>query len=355
MKHEHTVSLAAHTTFRLGGTAKDFYIAQSLEDLREIKADMGRRRLKNSPFIVLGGGSNMLVGNDVTVPIIKNELYGIKHVPVDWNTVEIQAASGESWDAVVALATDKGLYGLEVLSGIPGTVGAAPVQNIGAYGSEVRETIQSVEVFDMATGELRTLTNEECAFAYRDSMFKRPENKSLIITKVIFHVTKNGRVNIGYKDLKEYFKDRMSSTVTPQEVRKAVLEIRAAKLPNIAEIGTAGSFFKNPFISRDHYETLLKEYPKMPGFIEGTPGHERVKIPLAWILDNVCGLKGWKNEAGTVGLYEKQPLAIVHFGGGTAEHVADVAWHVADQVYKKTKIKIEWEVEAVGLDTQKAY
>lgn len=342
--------MAAHTTFRLGGVVKDFYRAQTVDDLREIRADMGRRRIKNIPFIVLGGGSNMLVGDAVHSPIIKNEMYGIKYAPVDWNTVEIQAASGESWDRVVALATEKGLYGLEVLSGIPGTVGAAPVQNIGAYGSEVRETIQSVEVFDMQTGELKTFTQEECAFVYRDSVFKKPEYKHLIITKVIFHVTKNGRVNIGYKDLKEYFKDRMSSTVTPQEVRKAVLEIRAAKLPDIEQLGTAGSFFKNPFITRDHYETLIKEYPKMPGFIEGTPGHERVKIPLAWVLDNVCGLKGWKNEAGTVGLYEKQPLALVHFGGGTAQQVVEVAQFVASQVYKKTKIKIEWEVEAIGIE-----
>lgn len=185
----------------------------------------------------------------------------------------------------------------------------------------------------------------DCQFGYRDSIFKRAENKHLVITKVGFVLEKQGRVNIGYKDLKERFKDKYSKDVSVEEVRQAVLEIRAAKLPDVKKLGTAGSFFKNPVISKYKHEKLVEEFPGMPGFAEG---EGFVKVPLAWILDKVCNLKGWKHASGKVGAYETQPIALVNLGGATFAEVAEAAAHIAEQVKQKTGIDIEWEVQKLG-------
>jgi len=345
------IALAGLTTFRVGGVASYFCEVRTPAELAEAsKMFLKNRKIHNS-FFVLGEGSNTLASDDGYAGLaIRMCIKGVKWKEVVDATacdkVEVVAGAGEHWDDVVALTVGKGYYGLENLSGIPGTVGASPVQNIGAYGAEVKDTISFVEAFHFETGETRTFTPEECCFGYRNSFFKSVEGKLWVIMKVGFLLDKKGRVNIGYKDLKARFAERYSSQVSLAEVREAVLEIRKQKLPDIAVLGTAGSFFKNPVIRAELYKELQEEYPAIPGFVEGDG---RVKVPLAWILDNVCGLKGWKSANGRVGLYEKQPLALVNFGAATAAEVANAAQMVVVAVKDKTGIDIEWEVQRLGI------
>jgi UDP-N-acetylmuramate dehydrogenase len=338
MQLQSNVKIAPYTTFKIGGEAYYFAIVRTIEDLKEVADFLNKSKL---PFFCLGEGSNTLAADEgFHGLVIKNEILGVKIKDLDYRTVEIVAGAGENWDSLVKTSVARNLYGLENLSWIPGTVGAAPVQNIGAYGAEVKDSITSVEVFDLHSGEIKTLSNDECEFSYRDSFFKRPENKSLIITKVTFHLAKEGRVNIGYKDLKERFKEVYSSAVSVSDVRNAVIEIRQKKLPDWKIIGTAGSFFKNPIIDEKHFETLKKEYPEMPSFSEP---NGKIKIPLAWIIDKVCNFKGV--QEGNVGTYITQPLALVNYGGGTFLQIESLAKKIENLVFEKTKIKIEREVQ----------
>ncbi|MEK7645438.1 MAG: UDP-N-acetylmuramate dehydrogenase [Patescibacteria group bacterium] len=344
------VPLSSLTTFRVGGDAAYFCEVRTPVELAEASALFVKNRQTYGSFFILGEGSNTLALDGGYAGLaVRVLIKGVKWKEIvdaaACDKVEVVSGGGEHWDDLVGLTVGKGYYGLENLSGIPGTVGAAPVQNIGAYGAEVKDCISFVEAFHFETGETRMFTPEECCFGYRDSFFKSVEGRLWVITKVGFLLDKKGRVNIGYKDLKTRFTERYSSQVSLAEVRDAVLEIRKQKLPDISLLGTAGSFFKNPIIRAELYKELQEEYPAMPGFVESDG---RVKVPLAWVLDNVCGLKGWKNANGRVGLYEKQPLALVNFGGATAAEVADAAEMVALAVKEKTGIEIEWEVQKLG-------
>jgi UDP-N-acetylmuramate dehydrogenase len=272
--------------------------------------------------------------------------------------IRVTAGAGENWDDFVATCVERGLYGLENLSGIPGTVGAAPVQNIGAYGSEVSQTIDSVRVLDTqaASGlseRFFDFPNANCHFGYRDSIFKHEKNVDgtarYIIVSVTFHLKKNAPLNISYKDLQEYDLDSVA------HVRAAILTIRAAKLPNIRTVGTAGSFFKNPIISVEHFNKLKEKYadiPSYPAGVENDSTHTSlVKVPLAWILDHVCGYKGM--QRGNIGTYGNQALVIVNrFSAtgipATAFEIKKLAVEMVAAVKEKTDIDIEPEVQYVG-------
>ncbi|MDO8483117.1 MAG: UDP-N-acetylmuramate dehydrogenase [bacterium] len=341
---EEHIPLSEHTTFKIGGNARYFFRAKTLEEVREA---LGFARENALPFFVLGGGSNLLVGeNGFSGVIIKNEISGLSFKE-DSGDVLVTAGSGENWDNFVSGCVSRGLYGLENLSGIPGTVGAAPVQNIGAYGVEAKDSVVSVEVLEAKTGAVRNFTTAECTFAYRDSFFKTVEGKSYIITGVTFRLKKEGTLNVGYKDLKNYF-SKADVSPTLQSVREAVLEIRGKKFPDLKTTGTAGSFFKNPVIPLEQYETLKKQYPDLPFFLMSNVNGQMstVKLPLAWILDNVLHLKGFMT--GSVGLHEAQPLVIVHTGGGKAEDVRRLAEGVAGKIKDATGIEVSWEVEYLG-------
>jgi UDP-N-acetylmuramate dehydrogenase len=289
--------------------------------------------------------------------VIKNEIIGITfHTEINSVTV----GAGENWDAFVATMVSGGYAGFENLSYIPGTVGAAPVQNIGAYGAEVKDMIISVEALDVSKNMVVQFLAKDCCFGYRDSVFKQNPGK-YIITNVTFKLVKaqitGGGVNIAYKDLANYFNNKNMSVadgktatqLTPADVRKAVIEIRKNKLPDWTKIGTAGSFFKNPVINRDHFEMLKKKYPDLPSF--ETRNSESVKIPLAWILDNVCGYKGRK-YTGAVGVYQNQALVLVNDymtdPSAKAVDIKKLADDIIETVAKKTDIHIEPEVQYIG-------
>ncbi len=272
--------------------------------------------------------------------------------------IRVTAGAGENWDDFVATCVERGLYGLENLSGIPGTVGAAPVQNIGAYGSEVSQTIYSVRVLDTLVMKCTDLNRDGCHFAYRDSIFKHEKNADglarYVIISVTFNLKKNALLNISYRDVQEYFlkdKNKRSTAIEPRlaDVRNAILAIRSAKLPDIRIIGTAGSFFKNPIISREHFDKLKEKYPDIPSY---PVNNVLVKVPLAWILDHICSFKGV--QKGSVGTYGNQALVIVnHFSnpdhaGATAEEIKKLAVEMATVVKEKTNIDIEPEVQYVG-------
>ena len=333
---EENIPLSNLTTFKIGGPARFFFHAKSLED---IKKALLFAEEKVVPFFVLGGGSNILASDEgFKGVIIKNELRGIEFKDLG-DEVEVTAAAGEPWDDFVERVVKKGLYGLENLSGIPGTVGATPVQNIGAYGVEVGNLISSVEVWDSQTGSLKAFSKDDCCFAYRDSFFKTALGKNYVVIRVSFLLKKNGTLNIGYKDLKNHF-EKTGKKSELLSVREAVLQIRRGKFPDLTTTGTAGSFFKNPIISEALWNELKEKFPDLPSF---KVSDGKVKIPLAWILDNVLYYRGLMT--GRVGLYEAQPLVLINSGGGKAADVLQLAEDVTLKVKDKTGISLHWEVE----------
>lgn len=255
---------------------------------------------------------------------------------------EVIAEAGEQWDALVAFAVERGLVGLENMSLIPGTVGGAVIGNIGAYGTEVKDSLAWAETIDRRDGTSHRLTNRECQFTYRQSFFKTAEGRHHIVLRAAFALSRTGALNTRYHDLREYFAAHGITAPTLADMRAAVISIRQRKLPDPARVGTAGSFFKNPVLPRAQFEALAVQYPGLPGYDDGP---DRVKAPLGWILDKVCGLKGARR--GPVGTHPEQALCLIN-DGGTASEVAAFAEEIARQVRDKTGLVIEWEVERVG-------
>lgn len=349
--HEN-VGLKKYTTFRTGGTARFFAVATTIDDIREAVLFAEKNSV---PMLVLGGGSNILVSDEgFNGLVVKIEIKGVV-----WNVsgadAEVTVGAGENWDDFVTACVSRELYGLENLSYIPGTVGAAPIQNIGAYGVEVKDFIESVTVFDTKNKEVTTLTNVDCAFAYRDSLFKKLEGKHLIVAEVVFSLKKQATLNTSYKDIVEYAKNNKVGEFSLAALREAIIDIRKNKLPDWHVLGTAGSFFKNPIISKEQYDELLKKYPHLPGFPVSDPSNFklstfnlklRIKVSLAWIIDNICGFRG--KRVGDVGTYRNQALVLVNYGEATTVEVMNFAQTIINDVKEKTGIVIEPEVQMVG-------
>lgn len=331
--------LSRHTTLRTGGPARYFIEAANIGEIHEA---LGFARQKALSIFVLGGGSNVLV-NDAGFAgvVIQLTTRGLAARDVSPNTTEVVAEAGEEWDALVAFAVERELPGLENMSLIPGTVGAAVIGNIGAYGTEVKDSLAWAETIDRRDGTNRRLTNRECQFAYRHSFFKTAEGRHHVVLRAAFALPRSGALTIRYHDLREYFAAHDITAPTLADVRAAVMSIRRRKLPDPLRVGTAGSFFKNPVMPRTQFEALAARYPGLPGY-DDSPG--RVKAPLGWILDRICGLKGARH--GPVGTHPEQALCLIN-EGGTASEVAAFAEEIARQVRDKTGLVIEWEVERI--------
>lgn len=341
MKIFENVSLKELTTFRVGGRARYFCAVKNLEEVALATIFAKKNKL---PIFVLGGGSNILIaGAGFAGLVLKMDILGVEFVEQAGGKVEVIAGAGENWDDLVHLAVEKKLHGLENLSLIPGSVGAAPVQNIGAYGAEAANVISFVEVFDRRVSKVKILNNKACRFNYRDSIFKKPIGKNLIITSVGFLLKKKAPLKTDYRDIEEWLRRQKISKPTLLDIRRAVTEIRTKKLPNLAELGTAGSFFKNPIITSARFKKLQARYPDLSG---SELGRNKVKISLAWILDKICGLKGF--SVGKIGLYENQPLVVVNYGDASSADVQSFAEKIAAAVKEKTGLVIEREVEYVG-------
>ncbi|MDE1975476.1 MAG: UDP-N-acetylmuramate dehydrogenase [Patescibacteria group bacterium] len=342
------VSLAQYTTFNIGGPARFFCIVR---DEGELMESVKLAQQKRCRMLVLGGGSNILI-SDAGFPglVIKNEMKGVSIIREDDLSALVRVAAGEPWDGFVDWAVSRGLSGIENLSAIPGTAGAVPVQNIGAYGAEASGVIASVRVLDIHAMKFVDLSNADCRFSYRDSLFKHDKGRYVIVG-TDFKLAKGGKPNLEYKDLKEYFKKKETLhpyTPTPpqpslREVRDAVIDIRWRKLPDWKLWGTAGSYFKNPIISAELFKGLRTRYPKLPGYPEPDG---RVKVSAAWLIDNICRSKGtWD---GNVGSYEKQALVLVAKPGATAAEIVEFSNKLMKRIEHETGIKLEAEVEWVN-------
>ncbi|HVW71701.1 MAG TPA: UDP-N-acetylmuramate dehydrogenase [Candidatus Paceibacterota bacterium] len=336
MTTRESVLLSSLTTFKIGGPARYVIDCESESDVREAVAFAAAQQL---PFTVLGGGSNVLAPDEGYAGVIIRPLLTRVSFDEHDDGVQVIAEAGVPWDALVHEACARDLWGLENLAGIPGSVGAAPIQNIGAYGAEAAETILWVEVLDPATGEVTRIANADCAFGYRDSRFKR--NPGAIILRVAFLLQKNGAPRIGYADLARA-QEAGVPLAAPEQIAAAVRAIRAKKFPDLSKEGTAGSFFKNPHISADAYAALKVRYPDLPGF----PNATSVKVPLAWILDRVLNLRGFTQ--GNARLFEAQPLVIAAAFGATNKEVQSLAAYVSDRVKEVTNIQLEWEVRQLA-------
>ncbi len=339
MEFREKVLLKDYTTFKIGGEAKFFCEVRNKDELMEAVIFA---RKEDVPVLILGGGSNMLISDDGFVGlVIKMEILGIEYSENE-GTTDVVVGAGENWDNFVSGLVKQRYFGLENLSGIPGTVGGAPVQNIGAYGVEVGEFVKDVEYFDTVDLKFKNLKKDECEFDYRDSIFKRAKAKKWVITRVTFNLQKKGKLRLDYRDVSEYFLQKNIKKPTLLSVRKAILEIRSRKFPDLKEVGTAGSFFKNPIITKKHFLSLSKIYPDIPFY---KTSYGRVKIPLGWVLEHICGVKGVRIN--DVASFEKQALVLVNFGEAKSNDVYNYACEIQRQVLAKTGIEVEWEVRYI--------
>ncbi len=308
------IPLKNYTTMRLGGPARFMAEVRSLAELTELCATARAQQLK---IVVLGGGSNMVANDEgFNGLVIRIRLPGFEIVNDDLNTTIIKVGAGESWDETVKKTVDMRLTGMEALSAIPGTVGASPVQNIGAYGQEVSETISSVEALDLTTNSLVVLTNEDCQFTYRSSIFRESAKGRYIITSVTFTLSKNTPQPPFYDAVQTYFDAHSVSLFTPQTVRDAVVAIRSEKLPDPAVLPNCGSFFKNAIVEDWRLNEIKTKYPAIPSY---AMADGRFKIPSGWLIETV-GLKGQSFHGMKV--HDKNALVLIN---ESAQSYADLA------------------------------
>ncbi|MBV7441434.1 UDP-N-acetylmuramate dehydrogenase [Weeksellaceae bacterium TAE3-ERU29] len=332
------ISLKPFTTMALDVTANKFLEINSIKDLKEFFSNY-----KNEDFYVLGGGSNVLFLNDFKGFILKIDLKGISIESEDDDFVYLKASAGENWHQFVQYTLDKNYGGLENLSLIPGTVGASPIQNIGAYGVEVKDCIEKVEAFNTKTLKLEYFNNKDCKFDYRESIFKRDLKGKYIVTSVIFKLTKkNHKLNVNYGAIKEELNNLGAfENPTIQKVSEAVINIRESKLPNPKDCPNTGSFFKNPIIETEKYNTLHKKYINIPGY---PITDKEIKVPAGWLIENT----GWKGKRkGNVGVHDKQALVLINPGYGTGEEVYNLSQEIIDSVKNIFGIELEREVNVI--------
>lgn len=330
-------NLAEYNTMGLTAKARYFISISSVQQLQTLLADSQFQSLSK---FMLGGGSNILFIDDYDGLIIHMDIKGIEIEYEDKNSVLLKIGAGENWHELVIYCIEKGWGGIENLSLIPGSVGAAPIQNIGAYGVELEEVFDSLEAVEIETGEIQTFNKEDCKFGYRDSVFKNELKGAYVITSVKLRLLKNPKINTSYKALSEALARKGISEPTVKDVSEAVIEIRESKLPDPAEIGNTGSFFKNPVISKKQFNQLKTEYPEIPHY----PAGEKIKIPAAWLIDQ-CGWKG--RRFGDAGVHKMQALVIVNYGKATGGEIWELAERIQHSVKERFGVDLTPEVNIV--------
>ncbi|MGE5683023.1 MAG: UDP-N-acetylmuramate dehydrogenase [Bacillota bacterium] len=299
---------------------------------------------KDNPGVnkmIIGGGSNILFSKNYDGMLIRNMIKGIKIIFEDDETVLIEAGAGEIWDDLVKYTVGKNYGGMENLSLIPGTVGASPIQNIGAYGVEIKDIFKELKALNIETGEVETFSGENCRFGYRDSVFKKEFKNKYVITSVTYSLRKNRLVDIRYEALKNELIATGIKDPTIKEVRDIVCRIRKSKLPDPEVLGNAGSFFKNPEISKEQFDLLKAKYSDIPGY--RTEG-DMMKIPAGWLIQK-CGWKG--KRLGQTGVYEKQALVLINYGGATGREIVELSEAIKDSIKKEFGIILETEVNII--------
>ena len=334
-----TRNLADYTTLRTPGTAAAWYELDTTEYSRELEQLVK----KYDQRCILAGGSNTLFIGDFPGLVIHVSLRGLEILEETSDHVFIRVGAGEVWDALVAHSLQKGWYGLENLSLIPGTVGAAPVQNIGAYGKEAKDFIVRVDGVEIETGVRRSFTNASCEFGYRMSTFKKNLRNSFVITHVVFRLSKQPVTEISYATLASELEQRGLATPSPQDVRDAVIRVRSARLPDWRKIPNAGSFFMNPIVPKAEADTLRAKHPDLP--VYPTDSVEYLKLSAAWLIDQ-AGLKG--HWSGNVGTYQTQPLVLVTNGEASGAEIMAFAHDIMSTVQERFGVTLTPEVTRVG-------
>lgn len=330
--------LQPYNTFGLPAKAQYALECHSVEDLQKA---LRYAHSLNLRILILGGGSNVLFIQDFQGLVIINRIHGIENIAENEEHVWVKAGAGEVWHNFVLYTLEQNLGGLENLSLIPGTVGAAPMQNIGAYGVEIKDHFYSLEALNRKTGEVETFSHKACQFGYRESYFKKEGKEQYVITAVTFKLDKVHSVKTSYGAIKETLAAQNIQTPTIQDISKAVISIRQSKLPDPKEIGNGGSFFKNPVIPDQQFKALQKEYPEMPFY----PADGGTKVPAGWLIEQ-CGWKGKKR--GNVGVHPKQALVLVNYGGGTGKEVKKLATDIQTSVAQQFGIRLEPEINFIS-------
>lgn len=337
MNIQENISLLPYNTFGMDKKARFFVRAKSEKEVTDALLFAREKRLS---VLVLGGGSNMLLTKDWEGLVLKIEIKGIKVQDDSEDEVLVKVGAGENWHEFVLFCIEKGYAGVENLSLIPGTVGASPMQNIGAYGVEIKEVFDSLWAIERTELAVRKFSWEECAFGYRESVFKAELKDRYIITEVWFRLSKKPQIKTSYGAIQETLKEMGKDHPSIKDVSEAVIQIRRSKLPDPAEIGNAGSFFKNPTIPLEHFERLKSEYPNIPGY----PGQDTVKVPAAWLIEQT----GWKGKRfGSIGVHAKQPLVLVNYGGGEGKDIVKLSQDIQSSVKEKFGITLQPEVNFV--------
>ncbi len=337
MQIESNKPLKSLNTFGIEASANRFLKLDNRDQLKELENLTDEDR---SNLLVLGGGSNILLTKDFEGLVIQNNLKGIRDMKTQSENVWVRCEAGEEWHDLVMYCVRKGYGGIENLSLIPGKVGAAPMQNIGAYGVELKDVFEELEAFDIANGIVRTFDKEDCRFGYRESIFKHELKGRFIILSVTLKLSKESQLNYSYGDIERTLQ-KMGVEPSIRSISDAVISIRRSKLPDPAELGNAGSFFKNLEMPLEQYDELKSEYPEMPGY--DLPDNMK-KVPTAWLIDQ-CGLKGFR--VGNVGVHEKHALVLVNYGGAKGEDLKDLAGKIQEKVRETFGLLIYPEVNII--------
>ncbi|MBS1522453.1 MAG: UDP-N-acetylmuramate dehydrogenase [Bacteroidetes bacterium] len=335
---QENVSLKNFNTFGIDVSARYFVEVGHEDELVELFMDPQWLQMER---LVLGGGSNMLMVKDFDGLVIRINIRGIEH-RINHNEVFVEAGAGEVWNDLVNFCVAREYAGIENLSLIPGSVGASPIQNIGAYGVELKDVFYSCQAFEIATGTFRKFTNEDCRFAYRDSIFKNEMKEKFIITSVKFKLSLIPNLNLKYGAIEQELTNRGITQPTIKDVSQVVSHIRVSKLPDPSTIGNAGSFFKNPVIPKDQFKQVYSKFPEVVNY-PATEG--QIKLAAGWLIEQ-CGWKG--KVVGHTGTWKNQALVLVNHGGATGEEVYSFSSQIIDSVYSKFGVLLEREVNIIN-------
>lgn len=333
------VNLQPFNTFGLQATARYFTTIRSVQEAQELfLSDV----FKQNKFLIIGGGSNMLLTGNFDGLVIRNEIKGIDVIEESDQHILLKAGAGESWHQLVMYCVERNLGGIENLSLIPGTVGAAPMQNIGAYGVEICNVIRNVEGIEIQTGNVHNFSNQECRFGYRESIFKQALKEKFFISSITLSLTKvHHQFNVTYGAIADVLREQHNNVVSVKNISESVIFIRKSKLPDPAQIGNAGSFFKNPSIDPEHFISLKEKFPAIPSF----PGENGlIKVPAGWLIEQ-CGWKGMRE--GNIGVHKNQALVLVNYGGGEGKKIWELAMRIQKSVSEKFGINLHPEVNVI--------
>ena len=337
MEIQTNFSLKSYNTFGIEAKAKQFVAVHNLKDLRTVLQEN-----KSNKKFILGGGSNMLLTKDIEALVIHIDLKGKKIIKEDDDFVWVESQAGENWHEFVIWTIDQNFGGLENMSLIPGNVGTTPVQNIGAYGTEIKDTFASCEAITIENQEIKTFTNQECHFGYRESIFKNETKDQYIITSVVYKLTKrNHKINISYGDISGELSKNNIKNPSLKDVSNAVIAIRQSKLPDPKELGNSGSFFKNPIISKTDFEKIHQQFPEMKYY---EVSETQVKVPAGWLIEQ-AGFKG--KRFGDAGIHKNQALVLVNYGNATGQEILDVSKKIQETIFDTFGIHIEAEVNVI--------